>query len=47
MLSDIREKVSELAVEEHVPFVVGMYVVNISGVDLTEKATKKISQSGK
>lgn len=47
MMADIKEKVSELAVEEHVPFVVGTYVVNISGIDLTDKAIKKISQSGK
>jgi Skp family chaperone for outer membrane proteins len=45
MLSSIKEEVSEVARKEKLPLVVGMYVVNIKSVDLTDKTIEKMKQS--
>lgn len=47
IVSDIKEKVTEIAKAENIPFVVGSYIANVKGIDLTSKAIEKIRQSRK
>lgn len=47
MLEEIKVTVTEVAHKEKIPFVVGLYVVNVNAVDLTEKAIEKIKETNK
>ncbi|MDQ7824795.1 MAG: hypothetical protein RDV48_18500 [Candidatus Eremiobacteraeota bacterium] len=45
MESDIKDEVALLARKERVPFVVGMYIVNVEGTDLTDKALEMMKKA--
>ncbi len=47
MLEEIKVQVTEVAHGEKLPFVVGMYVVNVNAVDLTDKVIVKIKETMK
>jgi len=47
MLNEVKQEVQLVAKKEKVPVVVGMFVVNVDGVDLTDKAISRMKDLNK